>query len=1149
MSRLAEESAVEDWGSSFEPAAAPARAEQQQSSEDSTAAPSSGLHRRTPSMLRRKKTLGGTASSAGHRKKSSLAGRADLDLDKASRRKLWALKDVLDSNSPVVRAADPPKHDSCASLLLLAQNSRAVPLAQLVVEDDFVFSQTCSECSDHENEPDDDEPPKKAPTGQAPPGQARPAAAPQVPAAAAPEQAEPQKAEGDGQQRRRLEEMIARLEEEVQRLQKREAARDAQHTHELQCKAAEAQAERAALGKRAAELEAAVAEREAMVLKLGAELLKSKKDSAWEIESQAKASQRVLEERARELQCAQERVRALEAQLKPRSASDVGGESLEQVAPLFRTASHSTENLSATSSDPFLSDGAPEAPPPREHKDPAAKIASLEAHLKKATRERKKAVAALAAKEEELHDCRHAVSRLQEQLSRVHATEYYLASTVRNDRDQIDGLRRQLGGADDEQSPEPEASEASDASERRAADLERALQDAEKKLADKETEIGTLSQRLAAAEAADTKELEAALQETEKKLAEKETQCSSLSDSVASSAKQLEALGQRVKDLEGALQEAERKLAEQDTQVKQIEPLQQRTRDLEAALQEAEKKLSERDAQQAQLDALAQRARELAASLQEAERRLAEKEVQLTSLSQQQQQTAKPATPSGPPLSPLKPNACELKVRAIEATLQEAEKKLVDSDSQVAALAGQFSRAAGATRGTAEPLAEGGEEDDRTLGSEIEVSEKCQAQLTGLESVVKALRCQLKSITDGMRQVQLSHDVMQRSLEAKAAMLQKQIVENAQLLECLTKLRYSCLIPPIPCDPKALSVSAESRYVKYQATSLERGHRFDLHIAPDLGIPRDLVDPATHKTADPRPELAPQDYALLHIEDARKAPAVARHAAQQQAQGQQSQEQQAQAQAVASSESPQPSGGEPLSPARGGVAAAVAASAAAAAGVTVPPVEEQIRAIEESFAAAREPPVVNGETPEESYDIVPATELWANNYQHVHAKEGPFEGAAHRRRPEDEMALEERAIIKAFSSGGHNFVTFFTPKSVLGSGAQEPAEEEYDWTKEYTYFVPRSTGTGSRAESDGIAVVVQGDAARYVEVKRRVTLNKITDREVSEAVRRLKRGRRVRVARREMSSMREDEKKTRADALAQLAELSSGDEDDDASMD
>ncbi|PHT85967.1 hypothetical protein T459_08073 [Capsicum annuum] len=70
-------------------------------------------------------------------------------------------------------------------------------------------------------------------------------------------------------------------------------------------------------------------------------------------------------------------------------------------------------------------------------------------------------------------------------------------------------------------------------------------------------------------------------------------------------------------------------------------------------------------------------------------------------------------------------------------------------------------------------------------------------------------------------------------------------------------------LPDPSVQLRTLSLRKEpDRFTKYATTSLEKMHKPELYVEPDLGIPLDLLDMSGVKIP-----LAPEDEELLHDDD------------------------------------------------------------------------------------------------------------------------------------------------------------------------------------------------------------------------------------------------------------------------------------------
>ncbi|CAG0884145.1 unnamed protein product, partial [Cyprideis torosa] len=93
--------------------------------------------------------------------------------------------------------------------------------------------------------------------------------------------------------------------------------------------------------------------------------------------------------------------------------------------------------------------------------------------------------------------------------------------------------------------------------------------------------------------------------------------------------------------------------------------------------------------------------------------------------------------------------------------------------------------------------------------------------------------------------------------------------------ELICKVKYFNTLPDIPFDCKFLAYPFDpNRFVNYVPTSLERSHRWDLLVEPDLGMRIDLVNPETYSDTgsgmlDPADEKLLEEDALVPTDSKR----------------------------------------------------------------------------------------------------------------------------------------------------------------------------------------------------------------------------------------------------------------------------------------
>ncbi|KAJ8535905.1 hypothetical protein K7X08_034306 [Anisodus acutangulus] len=85
----------------------------------------------------------------------------------------------------------------------------------------------------------------------------------------------------------------------------------------------------------------------------------------------------------------------------------------------------------------------------------------------------------------------------------------------------------------------------------------------------------------------------------------------------------------------------------------------------------------------------------------------------------------------------------------------------------------------------------------------------------------------------------------------------------------LCKLKFRNELPDPTAQPKLLKLRRDpDRFTKYQITSLEKNHKPELYVEPDLGIPLDLLDLSVYNPPKGvKIPLAPEDEELLRDDD------------------------------------------------------------------------------------------------------------------------------------------------------------------------------------------------------------------------------------------------------------------------------------------
>ncbi|ONK59004.1 uncharacterized protein A4U43_C08F1980 [Asparagus officinalis] len=81
----------------------------------------------------------------------------------------------------------------------------------------------------------------------------------------------------------------------------------------------------------------------------------------------------------------------------------------------------------------------------------------------------------------------------------------------------------------------------------------------------------------------------------------------------------------------------------------------------------------------------------------------------------------------------------------------------------------------------------------------------------------------------------------------------------------LCRMKFRNELPDPTAQPKLLPVLTDKdRYTRYTITSLEKNYKPKLFVEPDMGIPLDLLDLSVYKAPEVPPPLDPEDEALLH---------------------------------------------------------------------------------------------------------------------------------------------------------------------------------------------------------------------------------------------------------------------------------------------
>ena len=85
--------------------------------------------------------------------------------------------------------------------------------------------------------------------------------------------------------------------------------------------------------------------------------------------------------------------------------------------------------------------------------------------------------------------------------------------------------------------------------------------------------------------------------------------------------------------------------------------------------------------------------------------------------------------------------------------------------------------------------------------------------------------------------------------------------------DLLCRIKYCNTLPDIPFEPKFITYPFEqTRFIQYNATSLERAYKHELLTEHDLGVTIDLINPDTYRMNPNAPGIHPEDEKILEEE-------------------------------------------------------------------------------------------------------------------------------------------------------------------------------------------------------------------------------------------------------------------------------------------
>ncbi|GAX79498.1 hypothetical protein CEUSTIGMA_g6939.t1 [Chlamydomonas eustigma] len=301
----------------------------------------------------------------------------------------------------------------------------------------------------------------------------------------------------------------------------------------------------------------------------------------------------------------------------------------------------------------------------------------------------------------------------------------------------------------------------------------------------------------------------------------------------------------------------------------------------------------------------------------------------------------------------------------------------------------------------------------------------------------------------------------------------------------LANLRFKNDLPEIPCDPKLLVHEADPAALSsYSLTTLERRPKRDLAVPYDLGIPINLLTMDRYCVdAGEQLPLDPEDLALLGgVEDLKLsalnmgalsgAAIVPRARPRALVNGEVSWLMRTTYISQDSDSVRKPGYNEKKAKGMREASANMKSGTDDETSMR----EAQIHAIEDTFEAARQPPVHQTKphlTPVEVLPVLPDFLCWANKYVHARFDNDPVEEveALSRLPPNTRHKIAARSMLKGFSVDNSaqqqqqdgrpqdRYMALVVPESIPEDVEEESRKEvepqqlegDYSWSKEYAY--------------------------------------------------------------------------------------------------
>eukprot|EP00299_Pterocystis_sp_00344_P010554 c4737_g1_i1.p1 GENE.c4737_g1_i1~~c4737_g1_i1.p1 ORF type:complete len:426 (+),score=83.94 c4737_g1_i1:1-1278(+) len=315
-----------------------------------------------------------------------------------------------------------------------------------------------------------------------------------------------------------------------------------------------------------------------------------------------------------------------------------------------------------------------------------------------------------------------------------------------------------------------------------------------------------------------------------------------------------------------------------------------------------------------------------------------------------------------------------------------------------------------------------------------------------------------------------------RTPSTKPKILPRSIFRLRQNSRFIISFKFATSLPDVPVEPKLLELpDSEQRFVPYQPTTLETSYHYCLHAEPNMGLDFNFIDPSTYTIPETPPELDPLDEALLQ-------PLVVKKEVEAPPQ---------QPVYIPRVEPVSSEYGHRMRP-----TSAVFESAATMSYFDAPHPSpaEQLRAISDSFEAAKETPVHPTKPhlkPVSVYPVFPDFDHWANQYVQVAFDSDPCEdfGIGNSK---DAARL---GFLESKQGGPDAMVAFKRPdlSSVLGTkdlpnvdgvDEQRILKSRYEWARDYR--------TAVSPMDDTYLLYITGGCAYYTDIKTKITLSKKT---------------------------------------------------------